>query len=107
MNAEKYTRKTLEAFRASQTLAQEQSHQYITPEHLFYALLDQDEGLIPSIALGEVLSFNDKNLTVTVRMDGGIRTVRLGDRIRIRVVSANVSTGKVEFGFIGYSSFER
>ena len=49
MNAEKYTRKTLEAFRASQTLAQEQSHQYITPEHLFYALLDQDEGLIPSI----------------------------------------------------------
>lgn len=65
------------------------------------------EGLIPSIALGEVLSFNDKNLTVTVRMDGGVRTIRLGDRIRIRVASANVSTGKVEFGFIGYSSFER
>ena len=49
MNAEKYTRKTLEAFRAAQTLAQDQSNQYLTPEHLFCALLDQEEGLIPSI----------------------------------------------------------
>jgi len=49
MNAEKYTRKTLEAFRAAQTLAQEENHQYLTPEHLFYALLDQQEGLIPSM----------------------------------------------------------
>ena len=45
MNAEKYTRKTLEAFRAAQTLAQDQSNQYLTPEHLFCALLDQEEGL--------------------------------------------------------------
>ncbi len=64
------------------------------------------EGLIPSAALGEVLSFNDKNLTVSVRVDGGVHTIRLGDRIRIRVVSANVSTGKVEFSIFGYSSFE-
>ncbi len=58
------------------------------------------EGLIPSIALGEVLSFNDKNLTVTVRRDGGVCTIRLGDRIRIRVVSASAATGKVEFGIV-------
>ena len=49
MNAEKYTRKTLEAFRTAQALAQEKGNQYLTPEHLFYALVDQREGLIGSI----------------------------------------------------------
>ena len=49
MNAEQYTRKTLEAFRAAQTLAREQGNPYITPEHLFHAMLEQKEGLIPSI----------------------------------------------------------
>lgn len=58
------------------------------------------EGLIPTIALGEVLSYNDKNLTMTLRRGGTVHTLRLGDRIRIRVISANVSTGKVEFGLV-------
>ena len=58
------------------------------------------EGLIPSAALGEVLSFNDKALTVTVRFGGAVHVLHLGDRIRIRVVSASVSTGKVEFEMV-------
>ena len=49
MNAEKYTQKTLDAFRTAQSMAQENQNQYLTPEHLLYALLDQDGGLIPSI----------------------------------------------------------
>ena len=49
MNAEKYTQKTLEAFQTAQAMAQENQNQYLTPEHLLYALLDQDGGLIPSI----------------------------------------------------------
>ena len=49
MNAEKYTQKTLEALRAAQSLAQENQNQYLTPEHLLYALLSQDGGLISSI----------------------------------------------------------
>ena len=49
MTTEKYTRKTLEAFRTAQALAQEKGNQYLTPEHLFYALLNQKEGLIGSI----------------------------------------------------------
>ncbi len=58
------------------------------------------EGLIPSLSLGEILSFNDKALTMTIRRDGKIQTFRLGDRIRIKVVSASVATGKVEFGMM-------
>ena len=49
MTTEKYTRKTLEAFRTAQALAQEKGNQYLTPEHLFYALVNQKEGLIGSI----------------------------------------------------------
>ncbi len=49
MSAEKYTQKTLEAIRDAQTLAQEKHNQYLTPEHLLYALLKQDGGLIASI----------------------------------------------------------
>ena len=55
------------------------------------------EGLIPSAALGDVLSFNDKNLTMTVRRGREVVTLHLGDRIRIKVADANIATGKVEF----------
>ncbi len=49
MNAEKYTQKTVEALNTAQAMAQESGNQYLTPEHLLYALIDQDGGLIPSI----------------------------------------------------------
>ena len=49
MSTEKYTQKTLEAIRDAQALAQEKHNQYLTPEHLLYALLSQDGGLISSI----------------------------------------------------------
>ena len=49
MNAEKYTRKTLDAVRTAQSMAQENGNQYLTPEHLLYALVDQDGGLIGSL----------------------------------------------------------
>ena len=46
---ENYTQKTLEALRTAQSLAQEKQNQYLTPEHLFYALVSQENGLIGSI----------------------------------------------------------
>ena len=49
MNAETYTKKSLEAIQTAQSMAQENHNQYITPEHLLYALVDQDGGLIPSL----------------------------------------------------------
>ncbi len=49
MNAEKYTQKTLEAVKTAQSMAQENGNQYLTPEHLLYALVDQDGGLIGSL----------------------------------------------------------
>ena len=49
MNAEKYTQKTLDAIKTAQSMAQENGNQYLTPEHLLYALVDQDGGLIASL----------------------------------------------------------
>ena len=49
MNAEKFTQKSLEAVRTAKSMAEENRNNYITPEHLLYALVDQDGGLIPSL----------------------------------------------------------
>ena len=49
MNAKNYTQKSLEAVQTAQAMAQENRNNYITPEHLLYALVDQDGGLIPTL----------------------------------------------------------
>ncbi len=49
MNMEKFTQKSLEALQTAQAMAQENRNNYIEPEHLLYALVDQDGGLIPSL----------------------------------------------------------
>ena len=46
MNADKFTQKTIETIQTAQSMAQENGNQYLTPEHLLYALVDADGGLI-------------------------------------------------------------
>ena len=53
MNAEKYTKKTIETINTAQAMAQENGNQYLTSEHLLYALIDQDGGLIGTL-LGRI-----------------------------------------------------
>jgi len=49
MNMEKYTKKSLEAINTAQQLVAERHQQELSPKHLFYALLTQDQGLIPRL----------------------------------------------------------
>ncbi len=49
MNAERYTQKAIEALQAAQTLAAERDHASIMPEHLLYAMLQQEGGLVGSL----------------------------------------------------------
>ena len=49
MDQKKFTQKTMDAIQTAQAIASENSNAYIMPEHLLYALLDQDKGLIPSL----------------------------------------------------------
>ncbi|MGI5978715.1 MAG: ATP-dependent chaperone ClpB [Oscillospiraceae bacterium] len=77
MNAEKYTRNTIETINTAQAMAAENGNQYLTPEHLLYALVDQDGGLIGSIftKLGvncdELLSELDTAIAKLPRVSGG------------------------------------
>ena len=50
MNAQKMTQKSLEALQAAQSLAVEYENQALCPEHLFCALLSQQDGLIPAVS---------------------------------------------------------
>jgi len=49
LNTQKLTQKSLEALNSAQNIALENQNLQVTPEHLLYALLDQDGGLIGSL----------------------------------------------------------
>ena len=49
MNAQKFTQKSLEAVQSAQAMAQDNQNNYVTPEHILYALVNQNGGLIPTL----------------------------------------------------------
>ena len=49
MNEYNYTQNSIKALQTAQAMAQENSNNYLTPEHLLYALVDQDGGTIQTI----------------------------------------------------------
>jgi len=49
MNEYNYTQNSIKALQTAEAMAQENSNNYLTPEHLLYALVDQDGGTIPTI----------------------------------------------------------
>ena len=51
MNAQKFTQKSLEAIQNAQTLTIEHQNMQLEQAHLLYALLTQDQGLIPQLLL--------------------------------------------------------
>ncbi len=49
MNAEKFTKKSIEAIQSAQSIAAEHGNQQIEQIHLLYALMSADGGLVPSL----------------------------------------------------------
>ncbi len=49
MNASKFTQKSIETINNAQSIAREYGNAQITQEHLLFALLSQEEGLIPQL----------------------------------------------------------
>ena len=52
MNFQKWTEKSIEAISSSQSVAAENGNSQIEQEHLLFALLNQDNGLIPELVKG-------------------------------------------------------
>ena len=77
MNAEQYTRKTIEAINTAQAMAVENQNAYVDPEHIMYALLDADGGLIGTLLLNmgvdcdAVLSDLDAAIEAKPKVSGG------------------------------------
>ena len=49
MRFDRFTLKAQEAVQAAQEIAEKHNHQSIEPEHLLVALVNQEEGIAPSI----------------------------------------------------------
>lgn len=114
MNAEKYTRNTIETINTAQAMAEENQNQYLTPEHLLYALVDQDGGLIGSIftKLGancdELLSELDTAIAKLPRVTGGGgevyaspetgRILRFADKVAEKMGDEYVSVEHIMLG---------
>jgi len=64
MDLQKFTQKSLEAINSAQNLASERGNAEISQEHLLYALLTQDEGLIAEIVKG--MGIDDMSLASAV-----------------------------------------
>jgi len=66
MDTQKFTQKSLDAVKTAQNIAIENGNTNVEPEHILYALIDQDGGLIPRLL--EKLEINtDRALSVVDR----------------------------------------
>ena len=93
MNLEKLTVKSQEALQAAQSAAIERGHAEIAPEHLLFALLHQDEGLVP-VLLNRIGADLDRlrrrvrdGLEASPSVSGGAMP-QVGDRLRTLLESA-------------------
>ncbi|MGI6743727.1 MAG: ATP-dependent chaperone ClpB [Eubacteriales bacterium] len=71
MDAEKLTKKSIEAIKNAQALALENDNMQISPEHIAYVLIDSDGGLVPNI-LGKMGINTDELLSA---IDGEISKI--------------------------------
>ncbi|MBR0087879.1 MAG: ATP-dependent chaperone ClpB [Lachnospiraceae bacterium] len=58
MNIQKFTQKSIDALQNTEKIAREYGNQEIDQEHLLYALLTQDEGLIPNLVVKMEIDLN-------------------------------------------------
>ena len=73
MNANKLTQKAMEAIQSAQNIAIENNNVQICPEHLLYALIDQENGLIGQLLKKMRISMNIKTDSTCLgnRLEGG------------------------------------
>ncbi len=69
MQFDKFTTKSQEAIQGAQQLAQSKGHQQIEPEHLLKVLLQQPEGIIPSVLKKMGISIS----VIEAEVDGAIK----------------------------------
>ena len=109
MNTQNLTQKSIDALQTARSMADENRNSTITPEHLLYALIDQDGGLIPSlfgkmgVDCNSVLSELDTVISGLPRVSGGSSEVYMSPETG-KVLNAAEKAAKE--GGDGYISVE-
>ena len=101
MNAQNFTQKSLEAINTARAMAEESRNSSVMPEHLLYALVDQDGGLIPSLLgrmgvdCNELLSELDTAISALPKVGEGAQVYLSteGDRVLNAAEKAAKSMG--------------
>lgn len=106
MNMEKFTQKTQEAISIAQEMAIRNENQQIDVEHLHYALITQEEGLIPKLL--NVLGINlelyikdlEKELDKIPKISGGNASLYFTQRISKVLVKAQDEAKKFKDEYV-------
>ncbi len=101
MDQEKYTRKALEALNNAQTLALERNNQQIMPEHVAYALVNDEDGLIPKLLTKcgvdapQLVRELDRIISAFAGVTGdGAKSVYISNELALLLSSAEKSAAK-------------
>ena len=106
MNSDKFTRKSVEALQQAQTLAISRRHSQLDEEHLLYALLHQENGLISQLlvklgidpsAFGREL---DRLLDSMPTVTGSAEKVYLSAEVDQAIAEAENQAGRMKDDFV-------
>jgi len=104
MNLNKFTEKAQEAVMTAQNLASEGTHAEITPEHLLVALVEQENGIVPS--LFRKMTLDPRNVATEARklLDSLPKAygadVRLSPRMNLIVQSAQAEATRLQDEYV-------
>ncbi len=106
MNLNKYTEKAQEALLSSQSLAQEYGQQYIDPEHVLLALVQQEGGIVPPIlqAAGanptRIADLTLREIRNKPKVSGDVGEVRLSREVSAIAERAEAEAAQMRDDFV-------
>ena len=104
MNLNKFTEKAQEAVLTAQNLATEQNHAEVTPEHLLVALVEQSDGIVPSILrkmnVDPGKAATEARGLITAMPQAYGADVRLSPRMNLIVQSAQAEAKRLQDDYV-------
>ena len=109
MNEQKFTQKSIEVIKEAQSLAIEHQNVQIEQEHLLYALIEQNDGLIPELIkkMGiDFLSFLTATKKLVDDLPGVSGPGREADKVYVSqdvdraLVSAENTATKMKYAYV-------
>ena len=107
----KFTEKSIDALQAAQRLAASRHHQQVDVEHLFLALLEQEQGLASAIFKKAEVPIDglkaklDRELAKVPRVTGGEGEVSVTPRLNRTIQAAEAEAKKLKDEYVSVEHF--